>query len=416
MVCSISLLACANSVWAQLSVDADLRARMELRNGYGTLRSESDEAAAFVTQRTRLVFDYGNKNLKLRVSPQNVRVWGDVATTSKTDYNGTMLHEAYGEAILGPRFSARLGRQELNYDDARILGNVDWAMQGRSHDALLLKFTSDSTGRHSVHLGLALNANKESNFKEDYAQAQYKAMQFLWYHGKFNDLGVSFLFLNNGMPYTSTGGQKIAYSQTVGPRLTFAKDAWKADASFYAQLGKVATKDVSAFYAAGNVGYKASDQLQLSLGMEYLSGTDARGSADLKSFTPYYGTNHKFNGFMDYFYVGNHLGSVGLMDLNATLAYQKAKFSASLTPHYFASAASIYRANTTDLDNYLGTELDFTLGYKLMENVKLAAGYSQMFASPTLEDIKGGDKDLSNNWFYLSLAFSPKLLSTKAKD
>ena len=32
------------------------------------------------------------------------------------------------------------------------------------------------------------------------------------------------------------------------------------------------------------------------------------------SFTPFYGTNHKFNGHMDYFYVGNHIGNVGLRE------------------------------------------------------------------------------------------------------
>ena len=41
---------------------------------------------------------------------------------------------------------------------------------------------------------------------------------------------------------------------------------------------------------------------------------------------------------MDYFYVGNHGGSVGLVDVNAVFAYKKDKFSATLIPHFFSSA------------------------------------------------------------------------------
>ncbi len=37
------------------------------------------------------------------------------------------------------------------------------------------------------------------------------------------------------------------------------------------------------------------------------------------AFTPLYGTNHKFNGWMDYFYVGNHGSSIGLQDINAKI-------------------------------------------------------------------------------------------------
>ena len=36
---------------------------------------------------------------------------------------------------MNEKFAFKVGRQEINYDDARIFGNVDWAMQARSHDA-----------------------------------------------------------------------------------------------------------------------------------------------------------------------------------------------------------------------------------------------------------------------------------------
>lgn len=59
------------------------------------------------------------------------------------------------------------------------------------------------------------------------------------------------------------------------------------------------------------------------------------------AFNPLYGTNHAFNGHMDYFYVGNHINSVGLNDVYLKYAYKKEKFGFTGHLHYFASAGKI---------------------------------------------------------------------------
>lgn len=392
----------------QLDVTADIRNRAEYRNGFGTLMRDTSEAAAFITQRARLVFDYRDKNLKLRLSPQNVRVWGDVTTTSRIDI-GNSFHEAWGEAIANKYFSFKVGRQELDYDDQRIFGSVDWLMQARSHDALLFKFTPDTI--HTVHIGLALNANKETNFKENYLVPQYKAMQFLWYHAKFKNTGLSFLLLNNGVVYNNAGKDKIAYSQTIGSRVTHKAGKFSGDAAAYLQSGKINVNNVNALYMAAYGNYKAAPYVSTGVGFEYLSGKDNNDpSTDIKSFNPFYGTNHKFNGYMDYFYVGNHINSVGLLDVYFNLAYEKNKFLIRLTPHYFQSAATLYAAGVKQ-DSHLGTEVDITLGYKLLSNISLSAGLSQMFATSSMEVLKGGNKSNDNNWGYLTVVFNPKIFS-----
>ena len=76
----IALLSTVTISAQQFDINADLRARFENRNGYGTLKPDTEKATSFISQRTRLVFDYSFKNIKLRVSPQNVKTWGDVAT------------------------------------------------------------------------------------------------------------------------------------------------------------------------------------------------------------------------------------------------------------------------------------------------------------------------------------------------
>ncbi len=113
---------------------------------------------------------------------------------------------------------------------------------------------------------------------------------------------------------------------------------------------------------------------------------------------------------MDYFYVGNHGGSVGLTDINATIAYKKNKFSAKLIPHFFSAAADVYDG-TNKMDSGLGTEIDLTIGYKLSDNIVLSAGYSKMFATDSMEVLKGGDKDENNSWGWAMFTFKPKLFS-----
>lgn len=396
----------------QFDINADLRARFENRNGYGTLKPDAERAASFISQRTRLIFNYSFKNLKLVVSPQNVRTWGDVLTNSKDDI-GSSFHEAFGEITMNEKFAFKVGRQEINYDDARIFGNVDWAMQARSHDAFLIKFNPNT--KNQLHFGFALNANKETNFYENYTVPQYKSLQYLWYHTDLKKLGLSVLVLNNGMPYIVGTEEKVDYSQTLGSRLVFKNGNLNIDGAAYLQTGKLSDKSVNANYLSANISYKFSATLNAASGFERLSGKDQNDtSTDVKSFNPLYGTNHKFNGYMDYFYVGNHTNSVGLTDVYATLNYDKNKFSAKLTPHYFASAATIYKAGEKQ-NSYLGTELDFTLAYKMYDYVTIDAGFSQMFATTSMEVLKGGNKNAGNNWAFLSIKINPNLFSYKSE-
>ncbi len=390
-------------------IGGDFRVRPEYRHGYGTLIPDSVEGAGFVNQRLRLNLNFANKHLKMRVSPQNVRTWGDVVSTSKSDLS-LSFHEAWCEGIISPRFSFRLGRQELVYDDHRILGNVDWLMQARSHDAGLFLFKLDSS--NVVHVGAAYNANKESNYRENYLLPQFKAMQFVWYHGTFKLIGLSFLLLNNGMPYLKDAKEKLAYSQTIGPRITYTNGKWNGALAAYLQAGKIAENKVNSQYFAANLDYGLTKSFSAGAGFEYLSGKDGDdASTDLKSFNPLYGTNHRFNGFMDYFYVGNHLNSVGLTDVYADFSFKKGKFTAKLTPHYFATAGTLIQGGEP-MDNYLGTEVDLTLGYKLIESTNLTAGVSGMFPTDSMKALKGGSND-DNYWAYLTIAFSPKLYASK---
>ncbi|MDO9261338.1 MAG: alginate export family protein, partial [Flavobacteriaceae bacterium] len=380
LIFSLSLLIFSFSAFAQeFELSAELRPRFESRNGFSKLANTNADAANFVSQRSRLNFNFKQDKLKMGIVIENVRVWGDISTLSLIDKNGLGLHEAWAEALLTDEFSVKLGRQEIMYDDHRIFGNAGWNQQARSHDAMVAKYIPNAKNRFDF--GMAYNANAESLVQETYAVNQYKAFQYVWYNTQIDKVGISLLFLNNGMEYLQLGQQEIAYSQTFGPRLTYKVGNLNLDAATYLQAGKIALNEVSASYLTANANYKLNNNFNAVAGFEYLSGKDMNdGSTKIKSFNPLYGTNHKFNGWMYYFYVGNHTNSVGLTDLYFTLNYQEGKFSANVTPHFFKSSADIYAGLVKKSAN-LGTEIDLSIGYKVANNINFSAGFSKMYAT-----------------------------------
>ncbi|MGK0390737.1 MAG: hypothetical protein ACI94Y_003497 [Maribacter sp.] len=116
---------------------------------------------------------------------------------------------------------------------------------------------------------------------------------------------------------------------------------------------------------------------------------------------------------MDYLYVGNHNYSVGLVDIYASLHFNKKGFTVGVTPHLFLAPANLVNNFGTVMNNNLGTEIDFTLSYKISKSVSVTSGYPKMFATNSMEILKGGSKDEANHWFWISLNFKPNIFTYK---
>jgi len=398
----------------EFTVDADLRQRFEYRHGFNTLFPDNAEPAAFVRQRARLNFNYSAEKLKLFIAVQDVSTWGDTRQILPADGNDSfMLFQAWAELQLGTHWSTKLGRQVISYDDQRIFGGLDWAMQGRFHDAALLKYKKERT---QLDLGFAFSQQGESILGTTYnipGFFTYKSMQFVYFKQSWEQSSFSLLGLNTGFQRFAqedmTQADGVYYTQTVGSYFTFPIAKLKLSGSAYYQFGEAYPVDesLSAYQLALNATYKVGSTL-LGVGAELLSGSD-KGSSDRRSFFPLYGTNHKFNGFMDYFYVGNHANNVGLNDFHAKAVFKTGERATLLTAlHYFTSNGSI--AETTD--KYLGTELDLVYTQPLIKNVKLQIGYSHMFASSNMSLIKNGvTSENTNNWGWAMLVINPRLFN-----
>lgn len=412
LILFIALMAAIPTIAQEFDISLQLRPRFEFRNGYKTLLDQGQDATSFVSQRSRLKLNFSNEKLQLKFSAQNIRVWGDVPTMTTTDKNGIAIFEAFGTYSVSPQFSLSLGRQVLSYDNQRIFGEVDWAQQGQSHDAALLTWLPEEN--QQLDLGFALNSDQENLFDTPYQVNNYKNMQFAWYHLGFNKSGISFLLLNTGYEFPfSESNREIQYLQTGGSYYKFSRNDFYGDLYGYVQVGEKANRDVEAWNFGGAINYKISETWSIGAGGEYLSGTDMGiTSEELKSFTPLFGTNHAFNGFMDYFYVGNHQNSVGLQDFYGKLIYTSGKFNISAIPHVFYSAADIQDTSFNKMDSYLGTEIDLTGNYRVNDMFSIAMGYSQMFGTSSLEILKGGNSNRTQNWAWLAVNFNSELFST----
>ncbi len=398
----------------ELDVNLQLRPRFEYRNGFKTPMVNGEEATSFISQRSRLNFNYRQEKLTTSLTFQNVRTWGDVGTTATADKNGIAFFEAWAQYELCPNWSARLGRQVISYDNQRIFGGLDWAQQGQSHDALLFSFHSKSS---QLDLGFALNSNAENVVAPKTAfTTNYKSMQYAWYHTQFSKINTSLLLLNTGYEFEKTPGDlEVDYKQTFGTYLSFKDKKWDVNLGLYGQTGQSADKKVSAWYAGAFACYAITDAFKVGLGYEYLSGkSQDDSSTTIKSFTPLFGTNHGFNGFMDYFYVGNHQNSVGLQDAYLKLNYTSNKWQFTFMPHIFNAPNTVLDDTDKKRNSSLGTEIDFTTSCTLQKDIVVSAGYSQMFATGTLEQLKNvSNTTNTNNWVWMMVSVNPRIFTLK---
>lgn len=417
---------------AQTTLTGELRPRFEYRHGFKSPADTLQKAAMFVSQRTRLNFGCKTENFKVGIVLQDVRIWGSQSQLNSNDVNTYGLNQGWAEYFVSKKISIKIGRQEIVYDDERIFGGVAWAQQGRSHDAFLLKF-SDST--FAWHAGFAYNQNAESFAGTPYTIANsYKEMQYLWFNKQIKRLNISLLALNVGQQSPSSTNS-TRYVTTIGTHAEYKIMPFYTGLNFYYQIGDDNTgiggeiRKVNAINAAIDIAYTLKEKLTIGLGYEYLSGqsqTDTgKAYKDVNhAFNPFFGTNHKFNGYMDYYYVGNHLNTVGLRDIIFRLKYKTEKWNIALDAHEFMAVADVLDSkrlaktgNYTGMSSILGTEIDMTFGYTLSGGVIVTAGYSHFFATETLGIIKGvkdwkgdGRNDQVNNWAYIMITFKPNFL------
>ena len=204
IVILIVSLASHKETFGQFKLSAEIRPRAEFRNGFKTPIEKGVDPAFFVEQRTRLTAGYISEKFDVNISVQDVRVWGATSQVYKEDPSLFNVYEAYGTYKITAKHHITAGRMALDYDNARILGNLDWAQQGRSHDILKYSYVAPT---FKLDVGAAFNQDasvpeyKKLTSTYYSGVSNYKTMQYAWAHKSFEKGKISFLALNNGVQY-----------------------------------------------------------------------------------------------------------------------------------------------------------------------------------------------------------------------
>lgn len=412
---------------AQFSLTGEIRPRTELYNGNNTgLAQKLDEPGSRIgiatQQRSRLYFSYKSEaGVKIVFTPQLINFWGQMPqaydllgdSAPGAPEPTLSVFEAYAEYKVSDSYTLKVGRQAISYKDQRWFGALGWAASGRSHDAFVNKL---SFGDVKLDIGIALNQTKHVNALDSTAitaiRGGYKSLQYAWL-----TIPVGALKLDAMITNATVGGAASSTVTAYNNITTFAllpsfkaSDDLSVNASVYGQLNE--NNKGLGYLVAADVTYKGLG-LPITVGADFLSGTSTAGDGTNLWLQPF-GTNHKFYGFMDFFYVGETVkGGNGLTDIYAKAVFKTGKKTALIVmPHLFSSTL---KSENMQSDGYFGTELDLVFNYNVAPGFNFKLGYSKFFATSLMETGYGGDKDAGNQWAWMQLTFKPTFLKSADK-
>jgi len=65
------------------------------------------------------------------------------------------------------------------------------------------------------------------------------------------------------------------------------------------------------------------------------------------------------------------------------------------------------------MPSFPGVETDFIISYNITSEFNIQDGYSQMFSSEMLQTLKGGNRENTQNWAWIMLAFNPTFFKSE---
>ncbi|MDR0940775.1 MAG: alginate export family protein [Bacteroidales bacterium] len=401
------LVSIATQLVAQsIKVDADIRSRAEYRDGFQEPLADSLNPAFVNNLRTKLNLSYASEKVKAKVSLLDTRTFGKTAVANTGQ--GVGILEAWGEYNFTPAFSFAIGRQGLEYDDKRLFSYNNWSNTPGAHDLVLLKYNAKTW---NIHFGSAYNNTGDGNFEAITPYTlTYKTLNFLRSEVNFGVISASALWINDSYQSGAENNIITSYRNTVGGNvwITNKKNPFTFLATGYYQFGHDKTdKKLNAYLLALNAQQKLNNTYSLKIGGDVFSGSaNSIEAGTSTTFNKLYGTNHSFNGSIEYW---RNVPTQGLVDVYAgATAKLFPKFDINLTYHYFATKQAIDADGTKSI----GSEIDITANYAVNEQFAVQGGWSTYFTNKGSDILKKKiDVDTRfPQWAYISLTFKPSFI------
>ncbi len=379
----------------RLSITGQIRQRTE--HSGKDFNADVDNPT-FTFLRTRLnVGVAATEDVKVFVQFQDSRVWGGAGGTIAGSAPALDAHQAYFTVsnVFDTDFSAKVGRQEINIGNQRLVGAVGWHNIGRTFDAAILKYAGENAS-FQVLASRLVGATGVATGQSLYGVT----VTYPYEGGRVEGLGL--LDTDSGIiTGGADAGERLRSRITAGAAAYGAKSDFDYELEGYYQTGDVFEAgtgelgSLGAYLASAKVGYTVNSDNKLRIGglFTLVSGDEDGADGDVGNFNTLFATNHKFYGFMDYF-IGPGSFAKGLQDIGLSLSVMaKEDLKLSVDLHQFSGTEV-----ASGLDDVYGQEIDVTLNYKYNSAMTIVAGVSAFMPG---DDFVGADPD-NAYWGYIS--------------
>jgi len=289
--------------------------------------------------------------------PQGGSFHGDLDRDLIADPDGNRLYKAFLDYKGISDTLIRVGRQEIILDDARLLGNIGWRLNGQSFDAVSI--TNTSVQDLKIYAGYVNQVN-------DIFLTHSDLDHFYLVNAKYSPFEKHSL---SGYVYlldTESNVDTARDSATYGFRFVGKPAPFDYYIDYTHQSDFADGEDHDADMFNAYLGMQVS-KVNIGAGYSYISGQDGSD----RPFDTLFSTAHKFNGFADLFLATNGGGLLGgLEDYYVKASTKVLGCKLIAVYHYF---------DTVDDDAFDGTygdEVDLVLVKPINKNLKLLIKYA----------------------------------------
>lgn len=379
----------------KITFSGELRWRAEKRENYD-FNDKAGSNPFFVGQRARLGIEFTvNDNVKAFLQLADVRQFGEETSTVDRSADGQDLHQGYLAWQIDDDLHLKLGRQEVELGDQRLVSSLNWLDQGRSLDGVV---AACDIGPNSTLIGFATLINNDVLTSDNTGA---------WVNGVYwtshNDSGLEgdlygIVLLNEETPANGT-----EHRWTLGGRVRQELESgFFGGLEVAGQVGEINNADIpfgDTYGAHAEVGFQVQDhewKPRFMLEVNAASGNDPN-TADNERFNTLLPFSHAYFGQMDFALWEN------IVHVAAHAQIQPgAKTKVKLAWHYFQTMESADRfggpANTLSAGvangrDEIGNEIDLTCRHPLGDGIWGEAGASIFLPGGGVKDAGGFDDE-----------------------
>jgi hypothetical protein len=371
---------------------------------------QAANSAHFLTTRVRFGLGAQWKFLRILMQVQDARLFG---TRPGFDDGGTFgLHQGILEFASDLGF-IRIGRQEINYGNQRMIGALDWLMSARSFDSLRLHgFFLD---KFEVDLVGAMLA-RQQNFVDDTIDPP----ELVENNGSY--LATANLIYNDGTKLRIEGYVLYRHDRPtvtlpipvkndiVSPGIYATGvpiDGLRYTGEFTMQGGLQNDQRFFAFAASGDLDYTFAVTWTPTINGGFAYATGASQDGTFSEFNNFFPTNHKFYGAADLFGLRNlidgHL-TLGVKAPNAPVGLKLGLYTLALadpSARWSAAPGITLGQNVNNTTRTLGQEVDALFKWKFVPWASLSGGYTVFVPNQGARNL---GHEIATHWGYLEIA------------